>query len=163
MPGVDAELSSAILVPQARAASKPARWEEVGAGYVRMYAESIKVYLPAFGGIRVEDLATSREAIERAMTELQKKDSLQGWNDTPDERKAYFRGLMGCALAVAAANRGFSAHTEPGWPVTMRGPRGDFNPFDVVHRMDEGDPSDEAWRALCADLGLEGAVLGQPS
>ena len=159
VPAIDAELSRAILVPKALERSKPARWDEVGPGYLKMYGESLKPYASAFAGVAIEEFASRRDAIEQDMTALQKKDSLPGWNSTPEERKPHFRWLMGCALAVAAGGRGFTPHTMPGWPVLLRGPKGDLDPFSSVQQVADGEMTDEAWRARCAGLGLEGVPL----
>ena len=163
VPALDARLSRAILIAEVAARSKDTTWQEVSAAYVENYRSNVAAYTECFGHLPAEELAANLAGIEADMLEVQKRNALPGWDDEPDARKEHVRWLAGGALALAAIARGYTAFTLPGWPVVVRGPRGEFDPFALVRRIEEGELTDPEWRAECSRLGLDGAILGDVS
>ena len=160
LPALDAELTRAILVPEVAERGKDARWEDVGAAYVENFRKNLVPYVACFARLPTESLAAGFARIEEVILEQQRKEALPGWNGEPEARKQHVRWLAGAALTLAAIGRGHSAFALPGQPLLMRGPRGEFEPFEVVNRIGKDELGDAEWRAQCTALGLDGAILG---
>ncbi len=68
--------------------------------------------------------------------------------------------LVGAALAVLLASRGWSIAGAPGDPVTATRDGTVIEPFAVVPRLASGELSADEWRATCRDADIGEADLG---
>jgi hypothetical protein len=68
------------------------------------------------------------------------------------------RGVVAISLMIlfyALVDRGFAATAEPGAPVALRAGDLELAPWVEIRRYLEGEIDEAAWRARCAELGLE--------
>ncbi len=69
-------------------------------------------------------------------------------------------GVIGCALAVALAERGCVMSCDVGMPVFFQAGETRIQPFSVISALREGTLTAESWQSQCAASGILSQDLG---
>ena len=69
--------------------------------------------------------------------------------------------VMGAAMAVQSLERGGTAQTLPGQPISVTLGSAVLEPFEIPRALADGKVTPEDWQRQCRELGIQGMDLGK--
>ncbi len=152
--GLERGLLEAMAGATEVAKLRPLGWDEVGEKVYRpAWLGAVKANAAPLAGVAVDDAAGLKAAVRAAARGLQAQ--------TEEERMDGARSLVGAAVALLLAERGWGVRALPGEPAILTSDDRVEDPFKAVRDVDSGEVSGEAWAGRCAELGIAGVALAE--
>jgi Zn-dependent protease with chaperone function len=160
VPAMENLLLAHLFGQQRSQQLRPVAWDELGPTVMLPSQEKlVQTFADALNGITAADLPAVLHSPPRALT-TQITQSAEGTPSPADIERAAGT-VLGAALLVSLAHRGWTLNTGPGLPVSMRKGDLDITPWQITDQLTNGNLSAEAWRERCqaaaiTDLRLDG-------
>jgi hypothetical protein len=120
-------------------------WEEVGRrAYRPAWQEAVQRNAAALAGIA----AGAPERITSAISSINQRLTA----GSTEDRVNHARWVLGAALALALADKGWTIRALPGEPILLESGNMAFDPFTAVRGLAQGLISAEEWRQRCTAL-----------
>lgn len=152
--GIELQLLEVLGGPSSSRKLQALDWNTVGTRvYLPQWREFTGRHAEVLHGVVPESLPCNVQSLPDLAKRLAQRESV---NRPVDEPLALARGFLGCALALAFADRGWSVSALPGEDISMV--RGDQRvaPFERIAALEAGKIPAQDWEALCADWGIAG-------
>ena len=159
LAGLEIQLLASMVKPEQAGKLQPIDWEEVPTRvYLPQWTALIQANVAVLGGVTPEGLPRSAVDLQALGQRLHGPDGR-----TVDDENA--EGLacvaLGAALAVQLLDRGGTAHTLPGQPISVTLGTALIEPFGIARDLADGKVAPEAWQCQCRELGILGMDLGK--
>lgn len=136
------------------------RWEDAGARViVPSWTESVQRGGPWLRGRTAADIPTDAAGFEGIGRSVLGAEIIQ--RVSADDLAGWARGLCGRTLCLLLVERGFHIESLPGAPVLCVKDDQRVDVFAWLKEREEGELSEEGYRARIAQVGLEHADLGE--
>jgi Zn-dependent protease with chaperone function len=133
-------------------------WKDAGPKvYLPLWARQVQTYAPVLGGVtpdRLPGLAKDPSPFRGHAQKLAER------HLSDEELVNVTAGVVGCALAVALAERGCVMSCDVGMPVFFQAGETRIQPFSVIPDLREGTLTAEAWQSQYAAFGILRQDLG---
>ena len=133
-------------------------WKDAGAKvYLPQWARQVRTYAPVLAGVTPERLPGLAKDTSPFRAHAQK---LAERHLSDDELVRVTNRVVGCALAVALAERGCPMNCDVGLPIFFETGQTKIQPFSVISALREGTLTEESWQSQCAACGILSQDLG---
>ena len=159
LPGLESRLLAALVNPDAAGKLKPIAWDEVSTRvYLPQWTTLVQANASALSGLTPESLPQTAANLKSFGFRLRTPDG--GTADT-DNAEGLACAVVGAALALLLVQRGGTAHSPPGQPVSVTVGSAAIEPFGLLRSLADGKLTVDEWQRQCNDLGIRGVDLGK--
>ena len=150
---------TSLAGPDAASKLKPIDWSDVCTQvYLPQWTALVKVNEELLGTFTAESIPASTSELKAFGERCRNHDG-----SAADEDKAEGFGciVLGAALTVLLVERGGKVDAPPGKSVSVALAAVEIDTFSIVRSLAEGKLTSAEWQRQCAELGIQGIVLGK--
>ncbi|MBI2212637.1 MAG: M48 family metallopeptidase [Acidobacteria bacterium] len=153
---IERELLAVLGGAELAKSLKPLSWSAAGTTvFLPFWRERVSKNASVLADLTPESLSS----LIGSMTGLVRKLDMDGV--PPEERVDAAEDVIGCAIAVVLADRGWTPVAEPGREIEMTRDELVMRPFSVMRRLRTAELAAEGWQTELVAAGIAGAPLAQ--
>ena len=159
LAGLEIQLLATLVKPEHAGKLQPIDWEGVSTRvYLPQWTALVQSNAAVLGGMTPEDMPRSAADLKALGQRLRAPD---GKAVEDDNAEGLACATLGAALAVQSLERGGTAQTLPGQPISVTLGAAVLEPFEIPRARADGKVAPEDWQRQCRELRIQGMDLGK--